>query len=247
MKRLYLAALVMVAVATSQQVAMAAISFDATSAWTTGSSVTSTSFNITVGTSSNEMLFVLALTTNSSTATAKFNGVSMTQILARSGTGNDTRTITLFALPSAVSGTHSVVISVPATQAVVQGGASSYFGMNQSTTPDATSTAEATATVSTYTASLTTVSNNDWTILGVREEMGGGNFLAGASTTFRSNSATTALSDTNAPKTPAGVQSMTVTDSGGVVGLYDVMAAFSPAGTSTSTIATSDALLFAGD
>jgi len=200
------------------------ITFDAASAWTTGASVSSISFNHTIGTGQNRMLFVLSLTTNND-ASATYNGVSMTKALVQ--VGGDGRYISLFALPNPTSGTHSVVISGTGTEIVLQGGGASYFGVAQNTTFNATTTnTSGVSTPLSFTTTVTTTANNDWIILGARTNSGG--VGAGTNTTFRSNSVFTALADNNGAVTPPGPYSMSVTGDG-TGGFYSVMVAIQPA------------------
>jgi hypothetical protein len=208
--------------------ALAAIAFDASSTWTTGASVTNVTSSLTIGSGSNMILFALAFTTNND-ASATYNGVPMTEVLTRTGTGSDIRTLSLFVLPAPAAGAHLLTISVPTSEAVVQGAGTSFSGAAQTTALDVTTSSENTGLSTSYTTSLTTITNNDWVVLGARAEAGSGALTGGASTTFRGKTGFAGLADTNAAVSPAGPVSMTVTDAGGLGGAYSVMAAFAPA------------------
>ena len=201
------------------------IAYDAASAWTTGSSVTSITFALTVGVGSNRMLFVTALSTNND-VTATYAGVSMTKILTQ--VGADSRTLSMFALPAPTSGVNDIIITAEVSAAVLQGGGASYSGVAQTTTMDSTTTSTIGTDVTTYTGTLTTVANNCWTVMGLRYVGGNAGYTAGVNTTIRNASANTGLSDSNSVKTPAGSTSQTITVSNGTGGAYLVMASFAP-------------------
>lgn len=205
-----------------------AIAFDAASTWTTGATVSSINFSHTVGNGSNTLLLVLSLTTNND-ASATYNGVAMTNILSKVGTGADGRTLTLFGLLSPTQGANTVVISTVGTSAVLQGGGSSYSGVAQTLTPDATTTNLTVSSVTTLSTSLTTIANNCWIVLGARFVAGANGITGGTNTTLRTNSATTGFGDTNAAITPPALTSMVVNDSNGSGGAYSLMASFAPA------------------
>lgn len=239
MKKLALVFLVLLLLISTRP-ASAAIAFDASSTWTTGSTVTSTAISHTVGAGSNMILFALAFTTNND-ASATYNGVSMTKILSQ--VGPDTRTLALFVLPNPATGTHNIVISVPSSEAIVQGSGISYSGAQQTALVDASAANTTSSNITSFSTTLTTIADNDWVVLGAR--ISGTGFAAGASTTLRGSSANTAIGDTNGAKTPPGSQTMAVIGSGGgTAGAYTVMAAFAPAVAAPSS---TDALFFAGD
>ena len=207
-------------------ITFASITFDAASSWTTGSSVSSITFTQVIGASSNEMLFVCALSTNNDLS-ATYDSVSMTKEQTQYDSG-DNRYLSLFALPAPMSGSHSVVVSGTGSEAILQAGASSYSGVNQSTTLDAVTSSSTSQDESSYSTTILTVANNTWATLCVRVISGGNGLAAGTNTTFRSTSSNTAIGDNNTAITPAGSYTMTVTDANGDAGFYSIMASFAP-------------------
>lgn len=208
--------------------AFAAISWDSAGSWTTGSSVSSITISQTIGGSSNEMLFVLSLTTNND-ASATYNGVSMTKIATSTGTG-DGRFLSLFYLPSPTAGTNNIVIAGSGSEAVIQGGGSAYSGV--SSVIDAATSSAINTNVTTFTSNVTSTVNNDWSILGARlNNVGASAIGTGTNMFFRANSTFTALGDSSGTF-PIGNVSTTVIGVGGNGTFYTVMAAFSPASVS---------------
>lgn len=204
--------------------AHAAISFDQASSWISDSSVSTLNVTTTVGTQPDEMLFAFVLTTLANPS-ATYNGIPMAPIITQEGP--DSRWITLFALPSAPQGTYSLVFSSTSSNAVFQAGASSYFGVAQTTRFDAISSTLISTTVNNMTSTITTVTNNDWVILGAR--INGSAMTAGASSTQRSlsGSGSTGIYDTNSAVTPPETVSMGVNEATPGTA-YSVQVAFAP-------------------
>ena len=228
MKRTSFAGLVTLAVfLLAAQTAYGAIAFDASSTFNTGTTATSTSVNITVGSNANEMLFVCGLTT-SGNSSATYNGVPMTQVALQKGT-TDSRTLAMFDLPNPASGTHGILLtttstSVPASRL----GRASYSGALQTTIVDASSTNNTSTNLAANTSTLTSITANDWGILCERGSGSNGTQIAsGTNNTLRTNDVNDALGDTNSPQA-AGAISMTMTSASGSFQWYGVMAAFAP-------------------
>jgi hypothetical protein len=196
------------------------IAFDNASTMQAVSS-TSLTYSFTVGPISNGLLLVgVSLGSLATTPTVTYNGVAMTLVNSASynfGTGKSF----LFALIAPPSGAHNVVIT-PASTQTIRSSCASYSGVNQSVTPDASTTSSGTGTTTTLT--LTTIANSCWTFawsVGTASS-------AGAGATLRSNSGQSAASfDSNGPITPAGSTSMTLNFTSSSYSA--VMASFAPA------------------
>jgi hypothetical protein len=103
-----------------------------------------------------------------------YNGVAMTEAVSKQNvTGLGASETSIWLLPNPPSGAHtvSVTATMPTSPDFV-GASMSYFGVTQSTTPDATATSNG-ATAGTSTASLTTVIHNSW-LIGVMHFMSNG-------------------------------------------------------------------------
>lgn len=187
-------------------VASVAIAFDNSLTTTQSLTGTSLSYSYTVGSGTNRLLLV-GVTAALVTPTVTYNSVSMT-LVASQVYNFGGQSGYLYALVAPATGSNTVLITVGTSTAIVST-AVSYTGVNQSTTPDASSTSFSNS-ASSVTQTLTTVANNCWTILFVRTS--GGTIAAGTSTTLR-NSGTTVINflDSNAPITPPGSTSLQAT------------------------------------
>jgi hypothetical protein len=110
-------------------------------------------------------------------------------------------------------------------------GASSYSGMSQSATPDATTVTNYNAAANSLTTSITTNTDNAWTILTGGAPSGGGAPTAGSGSTLRTRDAsyqTWGAFDSGAAVTPAGSKSMTYTMSG-TNQMHAILSAWAPA------------------
>lgn len=218
-------------------IATSSIAFDAAGAWVGDSGVSSATTTITIGSGSNRMLVVATLTTSgtASTTSVTDNGTSMT--LVTSTVVDSSRTLALYDIIAPPSGVNAIQINVSATQAVVQLGGVSYSGVLQSSTPDAVVTTTTSTSITSLTTSLTTIANNDWSVTVTRFSTGSNGNVAGASSTIRilSPAVNTSIADTNGPKSPAGLQSMTITNGNATGGAYSIMVAFAPAPAVTGT------------
>jgi hypothetical protein len=207
------------------------IAIDATSSGAYNGGATSTlTSSFTVGTSTtNRMLFVGVvgdIGSNNITGVT-YAGVSMTLIGTNHNSGD--RYIDLYALPNPATGTNNYTVTAN-DNGLIATVLESFSGVNQTVAMDATSTANVNSST-TLTTSLTTVANNDWSILISRGAVNAA--TAGASSTLRASNATFQTWDTNGPKTPAGTQSMTINNAGDT--MASIMAAFSPVPAVTTT------------
>lgn len=141
-----------------------------------------------------------------------YNGVAMTN---GGKIALGTTQIYIFYLASPATGTHNIVISANNAACDTRGGASSYSGV---TGGFGNSTTLNNTTASPFTTTLTTPSDNCWTVLAV----GGTNAVtASTGSNFRSSDSGsdgrfTCFYDSSGAITPAGSHSMSVTHSGTV-------------------------------
>lgn len=183
-----------------------AIAFDNASTQQT-TSATSLTYSYTMGSVSNGMLFVGVWNSGPATPTVTYGGVAM--ILVKSvvwffGGGLNM----LFALKAPASGANNVVVTYGASQLIISS-ASSYSGMIQSVTPDATTSTSSSGTTTTLT--LTTIADNCWTIAYCG--LGNGAVVsAGTGSTLRTGSSVqTGILDSNGVVHPAGSTSQSIT------------------------------------
>lgn len=170
----------------------------------------------------NRLLFVNVYQNNGegNNITVTYAGVSMTSIANASST--DGQSSHLFYLFAPTSGANNVVIHCSSGNTPMGGVSSSYKGVLQAGTMDATNTQSVSAT--SVTATVTTVADNCWAVLGGV----GFNALTASTGSNLVNSAdgTVGIFDTNAALTPAGSHSMAVTTNNANLGV--VMASFAP-------------------
>lgn len=98
----------------------------------------------------------------------------------------------------------------------IQFAVSTYSGARQSAQPDAHNTSTS-GSASSFSQSVTTVADNCWVMWALNwGNITGGALTAGANTTLRANDGAQgyALADTNAPQTPAGSKTMSVSKTG---------------------------------
>lgn len=194
-------------------------------------------------TGSNLLLIVGIVVSSHTTAqptvtAATYNGVSMVKAT------NNQRVTAADGLESSVwflfnppTGAHTVSVSFSTTGTFpIAGGVSvSYTGAQQSNTPDAVGGTTGTATGS-QSFTVTTVANNAWTFA-VGLDMNSASQSITANQTTRGNIANMIggfnlyamrAEDTNAPKTPAGAQTMGFTYSGTIIGWVESGASFAP-------------------
>lgn len=139
-----------------------------------------------------------------------YAGVPMTQAVANTTDSNEDMYI--YYLLNPATGANNVSISWSGTHTVAAR-AVSYTGVKQSGQPDASNSGHTTAGTS-LAVSVTTVADNSW-IVGFARNPTGGTAGAGANTIKRNTDTTaTAILEYSAnPKTPAGAQTTTATNS----------------------------------
>lgn len=199
-----------------------AIAFDANAMGGVANPGTSLTWSHTC-TGSHRMLFVAAFgpTSGANAITGvTYAGVAMT-LVTTVRTPSNTLTY-VFALANPASGANNVVVS--ASSSVLIGGTSnSYTGCAGTIDNHATGT---NTPVMTLTTAVTTVANNCWTFIAFRSTAGTN--TAGSGVTNRTGTSIGfLLGDSNAPKTPAGSVSMTVTNSTNA-GLSAILVSFAP-------------------
>ncbi|MGA3295270.1 MAG: hypothetical protein ABSE45_14980 [Candidatus Acidiferrales bacterium] len=158
-----------------------------------------------------------------------YNSVSMS-LVAKMTNSNQDRYSYHYELQNPSSGTHNVVVSATNNHYLLAG-AAEYDGVAQSGQPDTSATnITANSTVDALTTSVTTSTNNDWTVLCEGAYDAGGEPTAGTGATLRCDDGTYGtwgLFDSNGAITPAGSYSMT-TDRGGSTFITHIVAALKP-------------------
>lgn len=216
-----------------------AIAFDSSSSG--GSASSPATFSHTCS-GSDRILFVAAAANSGQTVTGvTYNGVSMTQL----NSVTDSATQYLFYLIAPATGTNNVVVSTSGSNAT--GSAVSYTGVKQSAFPDAQNTT-AGATTTSYAQSLTSITDKCWFISTSRT--GNGFTLTGTGgTTVRVQPENTYLGANGmwdyGPKTPAGLQTLTVTCTSQVFG-GGILASFAPSAVNLTITATTQAYALTG-
>lgn len=197
----------------------------------------------TVGSGSNRFLFVSivgdVLGGSDDISSVTYAGVSMSLSIKQTTANSDNRFTYLYYLAAPATGSNNVAVSCtsPCPHYVLVG-ASSYAGVAQ-VTPEATTSAIQ-PTNGNITTTLTTLTNNDWTILMAQTDSFGPTAVSGA--TRRAVDATYgnwSLFDSNGAITPAGMTSMIVTNdplANGITTLMVAIAPFTAAGGNTRTL-----------
>lgn len=144
----------------------------------------------------------------------------------------NTRIMYLYAKTAPATGSQTISISSSANHFLCALTAT-YTGVNQTGQPEASTTHQsATESASTLTTSLTTLTDNSWTVLAVQSYDGVAAPAASTGATRRKFDAAfgfVAIMDSNAVITPAGSYSMTSTQgSGSLLGIGHIMAAMAP-------------------
>lgn len=183
------------------------IAFDA--AASSSGSGTSLTYSHTCASGATLIVGVLAQT-GVTVSGVTYNGVSMTSVGANVADGGG-YSVTLWYLGSASSGANNIVITCGTSSAAIFGRSVSYTGCDTSS-PLGASNSGTTSGTTNHTFSVTTGTDNSWTVLFGR---GQNQFLtASTGSTRRSptaGNADTILFDSNAAITPAGSNSMTYT------------------------------------
>jgi hypothetical protein len=154
-------------------------------------------------TGTNPVLFVGLMADLTDTVTGiTYNGVSMTQVSKQAGDGSTQRYNYLYMLMAPATGTNTVVIS---GSAVFVSTAVSYTGASQTTQADVTGQAT-NSSVTTISKTLTTVTDNSWTVAWMNNNAGVFSSFTGTS---RGTVDSRALADSNAVVHPAGSSTLT--------------------------------------
>lgn len=183
-----------------------AIAFDSSAK---NSGITSASFSHTC-TGANLVLFVAARTQSNlgSITGVTYNGVALTLINTSTSAG-DNNQVSLWYLMAPATGTNTVIVSASAGVSATDGVSSSYTGVNQTSIPNA-SNINSTTSGSPLSTSVTTTVDGCWTILAAACDSSG--LAASTGSTLRNIQSTrTGLFDSNAPITPSGSSTMSVT------------------------------------
>lgn len=166
-----------------------------------------------------------------------FNGVAATALFTGVTTESD-RYYYLYYLINPDAGANFLTITAASTHYLF-GVSTSYTGVSQVGFPDASTTnSAAPGGAGTLATSVTTVADNCWTCLFACHNGNGGAPTAGTGSTRRALSSfnANALFDSNAPKTPAGSASMSVTwFDPTTYGIGTLMWSIAPAGAASAT------------
>ncbi len=163
----------------------------------------------------NRIVFVAFFGDLSDIATgATYDGVAMTLVRK---TNTDSRWIYLYVLINPPTGAKNVVVSFSGNS-LIGGNSISYTGVKQTGQPEVSAAPNATP------ATITTISDNSWTVLLNKSGTGA---TAGTGSFLRDNSISGSgynFFDSNGPLTPAGSKSMSVSQEQG-----NIIAAIAPA------------------
>lgn len=169
---------------------------------------TTHTLSFTVGGGSDRFLVVAVLTNNASqdiVSGVTYNGTSMTSVAEYQTTNQNIR-IYHYVLHNPDSGTHDVVVTTT-TSEYCDYYVTSYTGVNQASSVDATDTQTGTGD---ETISITTTADNCW-LNSIARNSDYGPMTASTGVTRRSSAGPASAGDSNGPKTPAGSQSLTWT------------------------------------
>lgn len=215
--------------------ASAGIAFDAaTDGGNNGGSTSTQSFSHTCS-GSNRILFVGivgdVIPGADDVSSVTYNGVGMTLVDKYTSATSNARFTYLYMLVAPTTGSNTVAITF-ATTHFIFGGAVSYTGAKQTGQPDASAKSNAGSNVSSWATSVTTVANNSWAVLMENGYDANNAPAAGAGSTRRTFDPAFGgwgLFDSNGPKTPAGLYSMTTTYPGSPTAyITHVMASIAP-------------------
>lgn len=152
-----------------------------------GNPVTSITYALTVG-GSDRLLVVGLMVFNSGATglTASYAGTDMGAAdVSQSTTGNGFKE-NIWIMKAPATGANNVVVSWT-TSTNSTSFASSYTGVSQTETPDATNAKNDTGPTTSYTQSITTVANNSWAVWMLRKESGSAATAGTGSTLVREN------------------------------------------------------------
>lgn len=184
---------------------VSSISPDATS-FGTGVGTTRT-VSHTIGSGSNGILLVGAHYANGTTISTSctFNGVAMTKATFINGSPTG-ETQEMWYMLNPPAGTYDIVLTISSSKNMQVLG-SSYFGVQQSSQPDATSTGN-TGTTS-ISPSVTTVARNAWIMCYAKNN--GATYTAGANTVLRRDGSASGFLDSGTGRTTTGSNTITAT------------------------------------
>lgn len=203
------------------------------------SAATSFSYSFTVGTGANRILFVGAWGATTDVLTgATYGGISM--VLVGKVQCPSDRWVYLWYLTNPASGANNVVIS-SSTGTSISSQAASYTGAAQTGQPDSSNTITGTIQQN-WSASLTTVADNSWTIAFMRESLGSATTVNTGTTILEDNPNGTHLYDSTSAVNPAGSTSLSGLISRGTANIGIVAASFAPAAAANLTKALTEAI-----
>jgi len=183
-----------------------AIAFDALTAHA-GATATSITFSHTVA-SSNPVLFVCVTDSSSNLVTGvTYNGTAMT-LVGTSSAPSD-RYIHTYCLAAPSTGANNVVVTASASNSM-RPFAVSYTGAHQSVQADVSDTNTTTTNTNSYSRTLTTLEDNCWTMIFIKNNAAVP--AAGSGTTQRDASTwATFIGDSNSATSPAGSSTLAAT------------------------------------
>lgn len=189
-------------------------------------SVTSYTQSMTIS-GTNTLLVVDGVASQFSGGTAPssitWNGTALTSLRVNNGGGSYEYAYDLL---GAASGTHNLVISF-STPTFNATGAASYDGVLQSGFPDSLNTSFADTTANPFVGNTTTVANNSWVITMASLADGFSSVTNGVNRTT-GGTASTNISDSNTPVTPAGSYSISLNGTGRIFGAVTLSVAPAP-------------------
>lgn len=209
-----------------------AISFDTAITNNTGGRTTTRSQNFTVGSGSDRILICTVQVENGFTiSSVTYNSLALTLLGSSSQTIGTFNNTYFFYLINPPTGIHTLTITASGL-AFTYMQAMSYFGVDQSNPFDGSLVTNRANSVTSITGGVTSTVDNVW-LVGMGQAQSTGNPMTGGTNTTRHNTTnTTYLNwnigiDTNAPQSPAGTHSMTVTK-GGPSNMGIILAAMQP-------------------
>jgi len=178
-----------------------AIAFDATSTGSANASSVTVAHTVT---GSNPFLFVVIRDLDNLLTGVTYASVAMTQIGTTQGAGGNN--VSLWYLVNPATGTNNIVATKSAGVSNIRASGTSYTGVSQGA-PEA-STTGAGGAGTTFSQSVTTITDNAWVVWGLGENTGSPP-TAGANTTSRiTDGAATAIFDAGGAVTPAGSKTL---------------------------------------
>lgn len=165
-----------------------------------------------------------------------WNGVSCTFIAGQTNDSANER-LEMWYITAPTAGVTNIVISRTGGTNALNGYAGYWTGVSQTSQPEAFSNNH-NSSVSTWTQSVTTLTNNAWTICNARNGVGA--FTAGTGTTFRTAVSSVVIADSGGDISPAQAFSMSMTFAGSPSECYGQMISIAP----TQNRTNNDLLMF---